>query len=115
MGIRTGLAASAMSCAVGALPGFVPANPATAQPMYKCLKGNAVTYSNTPCDQLGLASGGQVRDRMTTLPSGVPPPPKGAPAAGAKPQPAAGRENEIDMPKTSTTKPVNPMIEKLAK
>lgn len=89
---------------------------ASAQAMYKCLKGTAVTYSNTSCDQLGLKSAGQVRDRVTTLPMGGSTQAKGpsGPAAG-KPQSQIAKENQIDMPATSTIKPVNPLIEKLAK
>jgi len=98
------------------LPGTVHA-----QAMHKCLKGTAVTYSNTPCDQLGLKSAGLVRDRMTTLPMSSSP--QGAqatqakgPSGGAgKPKSAMEKANQIDMPPTSTVKPVNPLIEKLAK
>lgn len=93
--------------------------PALAQGVVKCLDGKAVTYSNTPCDKLGLKSAGEVRDRVTTLQMAPPPAAKGAtkgpaaPAAAGKPGTVPG--NEIDLPKTSTVKPVNPLIEKLAK
>ena len=86
-----------------------------AQPMYKCLKGTAVTYSNTSCDQLGLKSAGQVRDRVTTLPMGGSTQAKGPSGPAGKPQSQIAKENQIDMPATSTIKPVNPLIEKLAK
>ena len=33
---------------------LVPPGKASAQTMFKCLKGTAVTYSNTSCEQLGL-------------------------------------------------------------
>ncbi len=85
-----------------------------AQPMYKCLQGNAVTYSNTACEQLGLKSAGVVQDRITTMPMTTPATAKPASGPG-KPQAASGKENEIDMPRTSSVKPVNPLIEKLAK
>ena len=85
-----------------------------AQPMYKCLQGNAVTYSNTACEQLGLKSAGVVQDRIITMPLNAPAQAKGTSAPG-KPQGATGKENEIDMPKTSSVKPVNPLLEKLAK
>jgi hypothetical protein len=97
---------------VGALAGLP--DPAGAQPMYKCLQGSAVTYSNTACEQLGLKSAGVVQDRITTMPLGAPVQTKG-PSAPGKPQSTAGKENQIDMPKTSAVKPVNPLIEKLAK
>ena len=42
---------------------------AGAQTMYKCLDGRSVTYSNTPCEKLGLKKAGEVADRVTTLPS----------------------------------------------
>ena len=94
-----------------ALPG-----PSNAQPMFKCLKGTAVTYSNTSCEQLGLKPAGQVRDRVTTLPMGGSAQAKGPAGAGAKqPQSSIAKENQIDMPPTSSIKPVNPLIEKLAK
>ena len=86
-----------------------------AQPTFKCLSGTAVTYSNTPCDQLGLKSGGQVADRMSTLPAASPAQSKPSTPPSGKSQPAASRANEIDMPPVSTVKPVNPLIEKLAK
>lgn len=89
---------------------------ASAQSVFKCRQGNAVTYSNTPCEKLGLKPAGQVRDRITTVPGTKP---QSAPAApqGASGKPPAGTipGNEIDMPKSSTIKPVNPMIEKLLK
>ena len=88
---------------------------AGAQTMYKCLDGRSVTYSNTPCEKLGLKKAGEVADRVTTLPSP-------APAAAAAKAPAAKSApagtvpgNEVDLPKTSTTRPVNPLIEKLSK
>jgi len=95
--------------------------PATAgaQTMFKCLDNRSVTYSNTPCDKLGLKMVGEVPDRVTTLPAGAPIAAAKTPAA-TKNQPgvAPGKGvpgNEIDLPKTSTTRPVNPLTEKLAK
>ena len=90
---------------------------AGAQTMFKCLDGKSVTYSNTPCEKLGLKKAGEVADRVTTLPSLAP-----AAAAAAAKAPAAKSApagavpgNEVDLPKTSTTRPVNPLIEKLSK
>jgi hypothetical protein len=89
---------------------------ATAQSVFKCRQGNAVTYSNTPCEKLGLKSGGEVRDRITTVPGTKPQSaPAAAHGAGGKLPPGTIPGNEIDMPKSSTIKPVNPMIEKLLK
>ena len=86
---------------------------AGAQTMYKCLDGRSVTYSNTPCEKLGLKKAGEVADRVTTLPS---PAAAAAKAPAAKSAPAgAVPGNEVDPPKTSTTRPVNPLIEKLSK
>lgn len=87
---------------------------AGAQTVFKCLDGRSVTYSNTPCEKLGLKTAGEVADRVTTLPAIRP-----APAA-TKNQPGAApgnvvSGNEVDMPKTSTIRPVNPLMEKLAK
>ncbi len=93
--------------------GVVPAI-SGAQPLYKCVQGTAVTYSSTPCDKLGLNSGVEIRDRVTTLPMGVSAGGK-APPSKQNPAPAGGKENEIDMPKTSAVKPVSPLVEKLAK
>ena len=104
-----GWPAALLSGALAALPAA-----SEAQPMYKCLQGNAVTYSNTACEQLGLKSAGVVQDRITTMPLGAPAQAKG-PSASGKPQSAAGKENEIDLPKTSSVKPVNPLIEKLVR
>ncbi len=91
---------------------------ANAQTTFKCLKGTAVTYSNTSCEQLGLKSAGPVRDRMTTLPMSSPSQgaqAKGPSGGGGKPKTAMEKANEIDMPPTSSVKPVNPLMEKLAK
>ena len=86
---------------------------AGAQTMFKCLDGKSVTYSNTPCEKLGLKKAGEVADRVTTLPSLAP---AAAKAPATKPaQPGTVPGNEVDLPKTSTTRPVNPLIEKLAK
>ncbi len=94
---------------------LAPPGASIAQPMFKCLKGTAVTYSNTSCEQLGLKSAGQVRDRVTTLPMGGSTQAKGPSGPAGKPQSPIAKENQIDMPATSTIKPVNPLIEKLAK
>jgi hypothetical protein len=118
MQVRSGVAVLFAMLVAAAAP-----RPALAQGVVKCLDGKAVTYSNTPCDKLGLKPAGEVRDRVTTLPMGVPQvAAKGGPAKGpaATANAAAGKPgtvpgNEIDMPKTSTLKPVNPLIEKLAK
>ncbi len=82
--------------------------------MYKCLDGQSVTYSNTPCEKLGLKPVGEVADRVTTLPTGAPFATTKAPAT-QKPAPGVPPGNTIDMPKTSTIQPVNPLVEKLAK
>ncbi len=87
---------------------------AGAQTMFKCLDGKSVTYSNTPCEKLGLKKAGEVADRVTTLPSPVPAAAAKAPAAKSAPS-GAVPGNEVDLPKTSTTRPVNPLIEKLSK
>lgn len=87
---------------------------AAAQGIVKCLDGKTVTYSNTPCEKLGLKPAGEVKDRVTTLPMSSPAAAK-ALTAPAKNQPGVAPGNEIDMPKTSTLKPVNPLIEKLAR
>jgi hypothetical protein len=91
--------------------------PATAgaQTLYKCLQGTAVTYSSTPCEKLGLKSGGEIQDRVTTLPPSSRAQRQPPPASRASPAPTGGKENEIEMPKTSAVKPVNPLIEKLAR
>lgn len=81
-----------------------------AQTVFKCLEGKAVTYSNTPCEKLGMKTAGEVADRVTTLPAVS----AAKPPTAQKPQ-ASVPGNDVDLPKTSTTKPVNPLIEKLAK
>lgn len=88
---------------------------AGAQELYKCLQGSAVTYSSSPCEKLGLKPGGEIRDRVTTLPLGSAKDGKGPRAPRDAAAKAAGKENEVDMPSTSAIKPVNPLIEKLAK
>ena len=110
---RLAALSAALSFGLLAAPGV-----ANAQTMFKCLKGTAVTYSNTPCDQLGLKSAGPVRDRMTTLPMGnssQAAQAKGPPGGAGKPKTGMEKANEIDMPPVSSVKPVNPLIEKLAK
>jgi len=91
---------------------FAPGT-AGAQTLYKCVQGTAVTYSSTACETLGLKSGGEIRDRVTTLPLSSAA--QRAPAQTQKPGSVQGKDNEIDLPKASTTKPVNPLVEKLAK
>ena len=86
---------------------------AGAQTVFKCLSGKSVTYSNTPCEKLGLKTAGEVADRVTTLPAVTPA--TGKATASKGPQPGTVPGNEIDLPKTSTTRPVNPLIDKLAK
>lgn len=92
------------------------AMPCTAmgQAVFKCLEGRSITYSSTPCAELGLKPGGEIKDRVTTVPAV-----KRQPAADQSPQlqksPIGRSENDVDLPKTSTLKPVNPLIDKLAK
>jgi hypothetical protein len=87
---------------------------AAAQTVFKCMDGRSVTYSNTPCEKLGLKTVGEVADRVTTLPAIRP-----APAAAKAPSAAAPGNvvsgNEVDVPKASAIRPVNPLMEKLAK
>ncbi len=89
------------------LASLLAAGPAGAQAVYKCLDGKSVTYSSTPCDKLGLKPGGEVADRVTTFQSPVP---------AKKPAPApAAPANEVDLPKTSSVRPVNPLVDKASK
>lgn len=96
-----------MPIRVALLASLLAAGPASAQAVFKCLDGKSVTYSNTPCDKLGLKPGGEVADRVTTFQSPVPAKkPAAAPAASP---------NEVDLPKASSVRPVNPLIEKASK
>jgi hypothetical protein len=91
--------------------GLLGPGAAGAQPVFKCLDGKSVTYSNTPCDKLGLKSAGEVADRVTTFQSPAPVPA----APGARKPPATAPGNEVDAPNPAATRPVSPLIEKLAK
>ncbi len=83
-----------------------------AQPVFKCLEGRSITYSSTPCEDLGLRPGGEIKDRVTTVPSVKRP----ASATALPQKPTSARpENDVDLPRPPTVKPVNPLIEKLAK
>ena len=94
---------------LGVVPGI-----SGAPPLYTCVQDKAVTYSITSCETLGLTTGAAIRARLPTLPTGVSTAAK-VPQPYENTPPATGKENEIDMPKTSAVKPVAPMIEKLAK
>lgn len=87
---------------------------ARSQAVFKCLEGRSVTYSSTPCAELGLKPGGEIRDRVTTVPA-VKRPSATDPSTLSQKTQAGRTENEVDMPKTSTLKPINPLIDKLAK
>lgn len=87
---------------------------ATSQAVFKCLEGRSVTYSSTPCAELGLKPGGEIRDRVTTVPAVARPSASSASPLSQK-APAGRTENDADLSKTSTLKPVNPLIDKLAK
>lgn len=91
------------------LAAMLAAGPAGAQTVFKCLDGKSVTYSNTPCDKLGLKSAGEVADRVTTFQSPVPA------APGARKPAAVVPGNEVDLPNPAATRPVNPSIDKLTK
>jgi len=78
--------------------------PAGAQPLYKCVKGNAVTYSSTPCEQLGLKPGGEIQDRVTTMPLENPSK-KTVPARRPTAGQVADQDNEIDMPRSRRSSP----------
>lgn len=88
--------------------------PVAAQTVFKCLEGRSITYSNTPCEKLGLKQGGEIQDRVTTIPATKLAPAKDAGGSGKRP-PTAKSENDVDMSKSSTLKPLNPLIEKLAR
>jgi hypothetical protein len=98
------------------LIGLGMAMPCTAmsQAVFKCLEGRSITYSSTPCAELGLKPGGEIRDRVTTVPA-VKRPSAAGPSTLSQKAPAGRTENDVDMPKTSTLKPINPLIDKLAK
>ena len=87
---------------------------AAAQTTYKCLDNSRkITYSNVPCDKQGLKDGGAVADRVTTMPAG----PAALPTQKLKPpveMPKANKDGEVDR-SGAQLKPVNPLIEKLAK
>lgn len=75
--------------------------------MFKCTDTQRrITYSNTPCDKLGLKDLGTVEDRTMTMPLA----PAQKPAAPPEtPKPSAPTEGGAQI------KPVVPLIEKLAK
>ena len=98
--------------------------------VYKCSDGKAVTYSNTPCDKLGLNSSGVVADKVSVMPGGTPDAAKaaaakaapegaaksGAPSAPASSSsPAAGSASGSSAGAASKASPVNPLIEQLMK
>ena len=85
-----------------------------AQTTYKCIDGNRrITYSNLPCEKQGLQDAGPIGDRVTSMPFTAPP----KPVAGALPTvklpvPPA---DDAQAGSGARIKPVNPLIEKLAK
>lgn len=98
--------------------------------VYKCSDGKAVTYSNTPCDKLGLNSSGVVPDKVSVMPGGVPEAAKAAAAKAApesaaksgaatapasSPAPATGTASGSSAGAASKASPLNPLIEQLMK
>jgi hypothetical protein len=85
-----------------------------AQTTYKCTDAQRrITYSSEACDKQGLTDAGKIPDRVTTMPSG----PAALPTQKLKPpveMPKANKDGEVDR-SGATLKPVNPLIEKLAK
>lgn len=88
---------------------------AVAQPVFKCLEGRSVTYSSSPCDELGLKPGGEIKDRVTTVPAVRRPAASGKPEEGGAKARAASADNGVDVPRPAAIKPVNPLVEKLLK
>lgn len=86
-----------------------------AQPVFKCLEGKSVTYSSSPCTELGLKPGGEIKDRVTTVPAVSRPAATGKSAEGGEKTSAARTSGDIDLPRSATIKPVNPPVEKLPK
>jgi len=85
--------------------------------MYKCMgERNQITYSNITCQKQGLRDAGTVTaDRVTTMPSTTT-------TQGSGQLPTQRLKPPVEMPKDAEVersgaqlKPVNPLLEKLAK
>ena len=89
------LAGAALSCAGAA-------------DSYKC-KNSAgqITYSNQPCEKLGLQPAGPIRDRVMVVPAYKPP--------AAPSRPAAKSDEKDEAKPGAALKPVNPLTEKVTK
>jgi len=92
---------------------------AAAQTMYKCVDDRKqVTYSNVTCAKQGLKDAGTVTaDRVTTMPFTAPAKDGPLPTQRLKPpveMPKDNKDAEVDRA-GAQLRPVNPLIEKLAK
>lgn len=79
--------------------------------LYKCTDGSSITYSSSSCDNIGLKSGGEVRDRLTVIPATQPV------TKPTQPEPKANTEDEEQRARkaATTVQPINPLIQKLLK
>ena len=90
--------------------------------MNKCTDGKQITYTNEPCEKMGLKSAGPIKDAVTVMPA-VPIPQK---ENSENPGKDHGENNETpknkapmddvsgaDASKAATIKPVSPLVNKM--
>jgi hypothetical protein len=84
---------------------------------YKCTDGKNITYATQPCDELGLTSAGTVKNTVSVMPATpVEKPAEKAPEKGIQQMindSATDESGENTVPKASTIKPVNPLVQKM--
>lgn len=66
--------------------------------MNKCTDGIQITYTNEPCEKLGLKSAGPIKDAVTIMPAASKP--KEEPSE--KPNKDHGEDNDVPKNKTSS-------------
>src|SRR5574340_123549 len=89
--------------------------------MNKCTDGRQLTYTNEPCEKMGLSSAGPIKDAVTVMPA-VPKPkndqaeePGNAHGEGndAPRNKASGDGSGEDVSRAATIKPANPPVNKM--
>ena len=87
--------------------------------MNKCTDGKQITYTNEPCEKMGLKSAGPIKDAVTVMPA-VPVPQKeksgkdrGEDYEAPKNKSPSDGASGADVSRAATIKPVSPLVNKM--
>lgn len=89
--------------------------------MNKCTDGRQITYTNEPCEKMGLNSAGPIKDAVTVMPLVSKPKDDASGKTGKEPGDnnnapkidPAGDDSGADVPREITIKPVSPLVKKM--